>query len=188
MFHHAGEWPIIETMVPTNMWDNGMGQPIIARRMPDGNDRLRGLSLLDTYCLGVKDAMYNILSPLKYREFFDKLEQESAARSRSLRKHSAKSSPIRSRMLGHSVSSRIRITKSLGCSWPESTRLFQTERFEFGKDGKPLYIQGPHDSPGKAAAIGAKIQAAGGNYVMVLGGTPDDLEEEDLDVNEPLDD
>src|SRR5437899_367062 len=73
LFRHAGEWPILETMLPANLWDQGMGQPIIARQMPDGRIAF-AVFLLDTYCLGVKDAMYNVLTPFQYREFFDKLE------------------------------------------------------------------------------------------------------------------
>jgi hypothetical protein len=42
------------------------------------------------------------------------------------------------------------------------------DEFEFGKDGKPFYVQGPNDSNAKAAAIAARVKAAGGNYVLVM--------------------
>jgi hypothetical protein len=43
-----------------------------------------------------------------------------------------------------------------------------TERFEFGKDGKPFYVQGPNDSNAKAAAIAARVRAAGGHNSLVM--------------------
>ena len=42
-----------------------------------------------------------------------------------------------------------------------------TSHFEFGKDGKPFYFQGPHESPAVAAAIAARVEAAGGTFVVV---------------------
>ena len=53
-----------------------------------------------------------------------------------------------------------------------------TDRFEFGKDGKPFYVQGPNDSPGKAAAIMAKVKAAGGQSMIVFAEAPDYFDDE----------
>ena len=44
------------------------------------------------------------------------------------------------------------------------------EKFTFGRDGKPLYIQGPHESIAQAAAITQRVQEAGGHFVMALPG------------------
>ena len=73
LLRHAGDWPILETTVPTNMWDEGMGQAIIARQMPDGRIAF-AVFLVDTYCLGVKNAFCDIRTPFQYREFVDQID------------------------------------------------------------------------------------------------------------------
>jgi hypothetical protein len=40
------------------------------------------------------------------------------------------------------------------------------DRFEFGQDGKPLYIRGPYESPEKANLIAARINDAGGSVLI----------------------
>ena len=44
------------------------------------------------------------------------------------------------------------------------------ERFTFGSDGKPFYIQGPNESPAQAAAIMQRVQAVGGHFFIPLPG------------------
>src|SRR5947208_3030374 len=43
------------------------------------------------------------------------------------------------------------------------------ETFTFGKDGKPFYIRGPHESIAQAQSISRRIFDAGGDYVIPLG-------------------
>ncbi len=40
------------------------------------------------------------------------------------------------------------------------------ETFEFGRDGRPFYFRGPNESPAQAQAIAARVQAAGGHYMI----------------------
>ena len=35
LLRHAGQWPIVEAMMPDGLWEQGMGQLVIARQMPD---------------------------------------------------------------------------------------------------------------------------------------------------------
>ena len=43
-----------------------------------------------------------------------------------------------------------------------------TEIFEFGKDGKPYYFRGPHESLEKAQIIAHRIEMAGGHFTIPL--------------------
>ncbi len=55
-------WSIIACLVPTELWDSGMGSVLIARKMPDGELAIAGF-LLDVFCLGVKNAFWKIIPP-----------------------------------------------------------------------------------------------------------------------------
>lgn len=58
----ADHWPIVSVLVPENLWSSGIGNLLIARRMPD--DRLAiAAFLVDVFCLGVKNAFWKILAP-----------------------------------------------------------------------------------------------------------------------------
>ena len=44
--------------------------------------------------------------------------------------------------------------------------------FRYGVDGKPFYMQGPHESPSEARVIAERVAQAGGRYVAMLDGGP----------------
>ena len=62
--------------------------------------------------------------------------------------------------------------------------------FEFGREGRPFYIQGPNESLALAEAISQRIQQAGGHYLVNLSG-PDPEEfadmEDGCDPFDPID-
>lgn len=176
----AAGWPIVETLLPVNLWTQGIGNCIIARQLPDGRIAFANI-LVDTYCLGVKDAFCQIVSLLQYRTM--KAEVERVGRMKA-------TTPERFAKL---IFDAIDYAAVIGFEphpdfYPAELLLAGidtsacTEQFEFGKDGKPLYIQGPRDSPARVATITAKVQAAGGHFVMMMGGPfdgmPDDLPDE----------
>jgi hypothetical protein len=45
------------------------------------------------------------------------------------------------------------------------------DEFEFGKNGKPFYVAGPYDSPAKARMVAERVNAAGGHYLIPVGGS-----------------
>ncbi len=72
-------------------------------------------------------------------------------------------------------------------------------QFTFGRDGKPFYVQGPHESFAQAAAISQRLQAMGGHYLVQLPeavvqehpeieglfGEPDSLDEDNSPEESP---
>ncbi len=176
LLRHAGDWPILETTVPTNMWDEGMGQAIIARQMPDGRIAF-AVFLVDTYCLGVKNAFCDIRTPFQYREFVDQIDsvgRQEPVNAESFAKLIHESVTF-ARAIGFEPHPDYQVARLLLVGIDPS---LSTDRFEFGKDGKPFYVQGPNDSPGKAAAIMAKVKAAGGQSMIVFAEAPDYFDDE----------
>jgi hypothetical protein len=166
-------------MVPDGLWEQGLGQLVIARQMPDGGVAF-ALFLVDTYCLGVKDAFWDIRSRFEYRDFVDKLERVGRLE------------PVSPESFAKLVTEAVAYASALGLQphpdYEEARLLLagidsslSNEQFKFGKDGKPFYIQGPHDSPARMAQIAARMKAVGGAYVHVSGGIQDDDDVNDED-------
>lgn len=57
--------PIQECLMPKGLFDLGIGNIVISRKMPTGN---MGVSffLVDVFCLGVKNCFFTVLSPSEY--------------------------------------------------------------------------------------------------------------------------
>jgi len=179
LLRHAGEWPIVEAMVPKTLWQRGMGQLVIARQMPDGAIAF-AVFLVDTYCLGVKDAFCDIRSRYAYREFIDQMEQVGLLE------------PVRPESFAKLITEAVAYAQAIGLP-PHAdygtARLLlagidpslSTDQYEFGQDGKPFYIQGPYDSPARSKLIAQKLGVVGGEFVLVREHLEDLEELGDLD-------
>lgn len=157
-------WPIIETLVPGPLWETGIGQCIIARRV-SGVEVAVGVFLVDTYCLGVKDAFWKIVSEPEYRELRTRIDGHGRLLN------------VTPEYLSKLVHCAADYAQELGFSPHADFRHARlllgdidpslcSEEFEFGKDGSPLYINGPNESPEKAQRIARRVQAAGGHFIM----------------------
>ncbi len=139
-----GGSPVHAAYVGDTVFTQGIGQVIIARSLPDGHV-VAGLFLVDTYCLGVKNA-FMMLKPRHEFETIietyydaDDLRPVTPAYARKL----VEDAIAYARDLGFAPHRDFRDASAvLGDIDP--TECDQT--FTFGKDGKPLYISGPNDS------------------------------------------
>lgn len=164
LLRHAGDWPVVEALVPDNLWDSGIGHLILARQMPDGGVAYADY-LVDVFCLGVKNVFTQIESAFGYRTFLAKVSEISQF---------TRTSPEAFAKL---VTGAVEYARSIGFAphpdYEEARLLLagidptaSPEQFEYGKDGAPHYIQGPSESPARAAAILARVQAAGGRFLV----------------------
>lgn len=161
----AASWPIIATLEPERLWSAGIGSLVIARRGLGGRCIVGGY-LVDVFCMGVKDAFWREMSEHDYETLLSKL-RVSGGPQRAI-------TPERFAKL---VYCAVDYAQSLGIS-PHAD--FHTARhlmdgidpslcadeFEFGKDGKPCYIAGPHDSPSVARMLAERVDASGGHFVI----------------------
>ena len=58
----AASAPIHECLVPDSLFDIGIGNVIVSRKMPNGFIGA-AFFLVDVFCLGIKDVFYEALSP-----------------------------------------------------------------------------------------------------------------------------
>jgi hypothetical protein len=137
-------WPIHESWIPVELWENGIGQVIIARKNNQG-DIAVGIYLIDTYCLGIKDCFIRLTNEYEYQNMLENLSYSCGEMERVEPSYAntliIKASEY-ANQLGFKPHSDFVKARSLLKGIP----LDENQVFSFGKDGKPLYIQGPHES------------------------------------------
>ncbi len=166
---HSDQWPIHEALVPVRLWESGIGNLLISRHMPDGKIAMAAF-LVDAYCLGIKDAFWHIMAVSEYEaqkgqiaervgpfkavtpEYFSKLVHQAADYGQSL---------------GFAPHRDFRHARLLLAGIDPS---LCPDEYEFGFEGKPMFVSGPHDSPEMCRLVAQKVQDAGGHFVIGAGG------------------
>jgi hypothetical protein len=143
--------PIHECFVSEEIFDRGIGDVIISRRMPDGSIST-SVFLVDTFCLGVKDCFFANQPRRKYEEGIMRMEQGE---------NLEKVAPEYAVKL---VENAVAYAKSLGFERHEEylwvKKIFGNidpsicpTEFEFGQDGKPFYVSGPNQTEADSRRI-----------------------------------
>lgn len=147
----AGSASIPEVLVPANLFEVGIGNLFFSRPLPSGRVAV-GCFLLDVFCLGVKNAFMNIMARDEYSHrrrswsTAEILQSMSAACFRKL------------------VEGGVAYARDLGFSphrdYAEASQVFGDVEstacptsFEYGHEGKPLYVSGPHETARQVQAI-----------------------------------
>jgi hypothetical protein len=167
----AANAPIHESLVPANLFEKGIGNLAFSRLMPDGRIALAGF-LLDLFCLGVKNAFIAIMTR---DECAKRMRSWSAAQSMR---------PINAACFRKLVEGGVAYARELGFSphadYTEASQIFGDvqstacpTRFEYGRDGKPFYISGPHETAAQVHAIVEQLErrlGPGNFHYLVLAG------------------
>ncbi len=170
--------PIYECWINEDWEDSGVASIVIARRHTNENITFC-LYLVDLFCLGVKDSFFRFnISETEFRKFIEKLEEKMEME-------------IVEYVLVHNIIlSGIEYAEEFGfkpCKDFSSVTQYMLEEdtddielieIECGKDGKPLFIQGPFENAAKANKILKQLEktAGTGNYDFIREG--DELEDD----------
>jgi hypothetical protein len=164
----AATGPIHACLLHRGLFVDGIGQLIVARSLPSGHVAA-ALFLVDAFCLGVKDVFFREMTA---QEFADVVEGLSM--SMDLGEYD----PACARKL---VRDAVSYAAELGFPPPKDFAAIEpifgdldaagcAESFTFGKDGKPYFIAGPHDTPQRARVILQTLertQGPGGYEYMI---------------------
>ena len=148
----AASAPFLHCYTTSVLWDEGMSHVVVSRLLESGNVAF-AVFLLDVYCLGVKDVMFDIVSRNRYdRLLYDKLLREYDAVTLE---------PAAARKL---IEGAVAFAREHGLpphrDYPKAKLIFGDvdpnacgDEFVYGKDGKPLFIAGPHDGLSRCRQI-----------------------------------
>jgi hypothetical protein len=166
--------PIHACLMTADLFKIGIGHVVIARRLPSG-EIVGGWFMVDAQCLGVKGALLAVQSSAVFDDCVRKLGIPNATREIE---------PAYARKL---IEHSVKYAQSIGFlpheNYHDATAVFGdinpddcSEEFTFGRDGKPFYVSGPHDSVQKRALILATLQARCGDgnydYLVFVGENP----------------
>jgi hypothetical protein len=140
----AAGMPLHECLIPKVLYDQGIGNVVISRKMPNG-DIAAGFFLVDIYCLGVKNCFFAVIPPGAYAQRIDRLVKEEGA------EHADPACTVKliqeavsyAEGLGFHPHRDYLTTRGIFGSIDPTTC---SKEFEFGKDGKPFYISGPNET------------------------------------------
>ncbi len=178
----ARHYPVEGCWIRRDWQESGLAVIVLARRQPNGN-LLFGNYLVDYYCLGLKDTFFNAdIPPGEFKQsLLPRMFQGEKPLEISL-------------ALAHEIIyGAIEYAARFGF---KPQRDFRNSQFildpvdahprsgqvEFGKDGKPLFINGPYDNVDRILQQ-LRNTAGDGNfdYLAMLGSPDDDAFEFDDD-------
>jgi hypothetical protein len=171
-----------EAYVSANLFESGIGYVVVARFRGHG-EMEAGVFMLDVFCLGAKDAFYTRASTAEYDSHL--LDRILPAGNRK---------PLDPPTARKLIEGAVAYAQNLGLAphpdYKMACRVLgginsaeSTATFAFGEKGKPLYVQGPNDSPGFCQRILKQLRsrcgADGFHYLVVAG----EMEAEDPNRN-----
>jgi tetratricopeptide (TPR) repeat protein len=147
LIRRSAEFPVSECWITSEWQEKGLADVFIVRQTPDSK-YIVAACLTDVFCLGVK----NTLAGARFT---------AAAVRGLLAKAAAPIERISYENARSVVLGAVEYARQLGFephpNWENTAPIVESARpfarkFEFGKDGKPFYIQGPHDDAGRIMA------------------------------------
>ncbi len=149
----AAEWllaakaPIADVYTPEGLFEKGLGSIWFSRQLEDGRYAMSAF-LVDTFCLGVKSSMYTITGADKYQlemeHFLQQSGEKFVARDPAYVRKLIELAVAYAQELGIEPDADFKIAKIIFGDVDASEC---EETFHFGRDGNPVYIPGPGDSP-----------------------------------------
>ncbi len=173
----AAAAPVLHCCTTADLWEQGIGNVLLSRLTANGQVAFAAF-LVDMYCLGGKDAFWNILPRGQYqRELYDKMAARSGMTAMK---------PECARKL---VEGAVRYASDFGLpphpDYHAAKLIFGdiaaetcTEEFTYGKDGKPYFIAGPYDGPSRCQQILRTLESHCGpqGHHFIVPATEEDLQ------------
>lgn len=180
--------PVVDALVPTKIFDLGIGNVWLSRKLPNGLIAVGGF-LVDVYCLGIKDTIRKTVDPDEYGLLLAAIRQSSEETYET-------KAPAYIRKL---VEQAAAYAQSLGFDprpdYDKTKAIFGNlladecgDVFAFGSNGKPYYVCGPNDSPAFQNRVVKTLEASCGpdgyEYMTRLPGIFDDDDDFSFDDDE----
>ena len=147
----AARFPVALCVMPSELFEIGIGHVVIGRELPSGLLAC-GFFLVDVFCLGVKDAHFGEMEADQVQAFL--------ASSGDTQTFVDLAPACACKLIEHAVG----YAEDLGLAPAKDYGVVQgifgdlepdgcSDTFTFGKDGEPLYVPGPLDTPARIRAV-----------------------------------
>jgi hypothetical protein len=147
----AARFPILHCWITKDVWTQGLGYVGLSRQLPNGTVAF-ALFLVDRYCLGVKNVMAEIMGRFTYDSRLREMHGDFTWDSMD---------PAAARKF---IEGAVAYARDLGlqphADYQKAKPIFgdldagqSSQQFEYGKDGKPFFMAGPHDTPERCRHI-----------------------------------
>ncbi len=166
------KYPIHECLIPENLFDLGIGTVLISRRSPTGEIAIAAF-LLDVYCLGIKNAMFTIADENKY---------ETIIKPQIIQDAGSDFEDIHPSCVRKLIEGGFKYAQDLGFSAHADYKKYKImfddidkstcpETYTFGKDGMPLYVNGPNETAEQSKRIVQQLEniCGEGKFHYMLG-------------------
>lgn len=145
LLKQSSEFPIYQCLIDDGWEERGLAQVLVVRQMHNLK-YLYALYLVDIFCLGVKNTFYEI--NIKQDGVNALISRLSMGTEVDLIKISYQD--CRSLVLG-AVDFAAQLGFKPNRDWADSKHVIESElpyehKFQFGRDGKPFYVEGPDDN------------------------------------------
>ena len=139
--------PIHECLIPDDLFTSGLGELIIARRTPN-SDIAFSAFVIDVFCLGVKDAMFSVMSEYDYEQKI-KLGMARAANRTFEKLPQTSAKKLLDGLLNYSNELGFKPHPDYKYAYDifgDIDASVSPEKYTFGRNGRPFYINGPFES------------------------------------------
>ncbi len=167
------KFPIYECLVPGNLFESGLGTIIVTRRPPSGEIAISAF-VVDVFCLGVKNAFFKLASEQDYQNTIKPRLVETHEGQQIENTHPSCVRKI--------IEGAVDYAAALGFSYHRDYKNARDifgdidasacpVKYDFGQEGKPMYIRGPNDSVSQAKKIVAQLdrRCGEGNFHYLVG-------------------
>ena len=170
-FALATPFPVLHSCIGDSNWDQGIGQATLSRVLPNGQIAV-AIFLVDRYCLGVKSSIAEIVPKATY----DTRYSPTIPGSPPTRPYPP--AAVRKYVEGavaYALDSGLLPDKDYEVAkllFGDIDPTASSEVFEYGKNGKPYYLNGPYESMQRIREIYATLartRGPGGFDGIVLG-------------------
>jgi hypothetical protein len=180
--------PIHACLISEGLSEIGSGYLIVARKASDGNVAMATF-LLDLYCVGVKDVILRVDAASEIDRFLEALgdAQPMVAIEPTRARKLLRDLVAWSRSIGLAPHPDYAVAEPL---FGDVSADLCDESFSFGKDGKPLLIPGPSDTPARirkrVEALRRTVGDDGFDYILEVGIEDDDdiFDDEEADSDD----
>jgi hypothetical protein len=172
------KYPLYECLVPSGLFETGLGTIIATRQSPSGEIAVSAF-VVDVFCLGVKDAFFKVASKESYHNTIKPRLVETHEGQ-----HFENTHPSCVRKL---IEGAVDYAGELGFSphpdYRKAKAIFGDidagacpVKYVFGQEGMPMYIRGPNESITQARKIVAQLDKRCGegnyHYLVALDDAP----------------